>query len=597
MFNFPIPKPRLFIAALAALLFISGRELFAQDPELKFNLDISSATVPLPKIFKPSVDLSGRGFHRQMSWPQGLAAPEALDAWQKDIGFPGIYRLQYNLWEIYQLAKNKQAQSRLLANYEDIIKRVSDAGGVVILDIFGSPPGLGKVLDKKSPPVNLRAFKEIIKEHIRYLSCDKRYNIWYEVWTAPDVDDFFLGRKQEYLNLYRTVAEAIKELEAQVKIHIPVGGPAISAWFQNIDPNNVLTPEHSLIYDLIRFCYGYHLPLDFISWHAFSTAPAPGKEMTIYDKPMISLIRAWLTYFKFDSKTPLIVDEWNYDRGGNVLTERGEQAYVSASYVPARIKNMHEAGLDYQVYFSLEDFQDNREGVVRNTGVFWFDSESSGYKGGCKATYNVFRMLSELGNNMFSPADNTQDEFVGAIATKSNGAIIVLVYNYIDPDIASNFISQDIATFNSSERQFILNLIKYDKLSNIIKGEVDVGSLRTTKDVKNLLNKAKELNNLADKFKSAPRNIKIAIKKLNGTYTYQRYGVDESCGLSCKYAPVEEKEFTTSDIYEETLATNPYSVNMIILKPKPKEPEITGTTAGQEPTEQDAGNVVTTNKQ
>ncbi len=569
----------------------------AQEPELKFNLDVASATAPLPKIFKPSVDLSGRGFHREMSWPQGLAAPEALDAWQKDIGFSGVYRLQYNLWEMYQLVKNKEAQGELLANYESIIKRISDSGGVVILDIFGSPPGLGKVLDKKSPPVNLKVFKELIKDHIKYLSCNKRYNVWYEIWSAPDLDDFFLGRKQDYLNLYRAVAEAIKELEGEFKIQIPVGGPAVSGWFQNIDPNNVLTPEHSLVYDLIQFCYGYHLPLDFISWHAFSTDPAPAKEITIYDKPKISLIRDWLTYFKFDRNTPLIVDEWNYDRGANVLAERKEQSYIAASYIASGIKNMYEAGLNYQVYFSLEDFQDNREGVVRNTGVFWFDSEASGYKGGPKAAYNVFRMLAELGGAMFFSAENPRDEFLGAIATKADGYIAILIYNYIDPEIAVNFISRDIATFNGAERKFILGLVKSDKLSGLMKGELDIGALRTTKDVKNLLNKAKELNTLADKFKAAPRNIKIAIKNLNGSYTYHRYAVDASCGLGCKYAPLEEKEFTTSDIYEETLVVNPYSVNMVILKPKPKEPEVAGSAVSQQPTEQNAGNVATANKE
>jgi hypothetical protein len=61
----------------------------------------------------------------------------------------------------------------------------------------------------------LKFFKELIKNYIRELSCNKRYNIWYEVWSAPDLDDFFLGRQQEYLNLYKAVAESVKELEEE----------------------------------------------------------------------------------------------------------------------------------------------------------------------------------------------------------------------------------------------------------------------------------------------------------------------------------------------------------------------------------------------
>ncbi len=328
-------------------LLVASCESFAQQADdLEFTLDANSPTVPLPKTFKPSIDLSGRGFHRQTSWPQGLAAPEVLDTWAKDIGFSGVYRLQYNLWEINQLAKDKDAQDKLLNNYENIIKKITEAGGIVILDIFSTPAGLGQALDKKSPPWDFRAFKELIKNQIRDLSCNKRYNIWYEVWSAPDLDDFFLGRKQEYLNLYRAVAEAAKELSVENKVYIPVGGPATSWWFQNFDANTILTSERSLIYELIQFSYRHHLPLDFVSWHAYSTDPKTEKETTIYKKTGMALLRDWLSYFNFDRNTPLIIDEWNYDTNANVLPERKEKSYISASYIPSRIKNMDEAGID-----------------------------------------------------------------------------------------------------------------------------------------------------------------------------------------------------------------------------------------------------------
>ena len=394
---------------LALLIFtgyglrVTGYKLFAQQTDdLEFTVDANSSVIALPKIFQPNIDLSGRGFHRQTTWPQGLAAPEVLDAWGKEIGFGRMYRLQYNLWEINQFAKDKEGQGKLLDNYESVIKKITEAGGIVILDIFSTPAGLGQTLDKKSPPWDFRAFKELIKNHMRLLSCNKRYNIWYEVWSAPDLDDFFLGRKQEYLNIYRAVAEAAKELGAENKIYIPVGGPATSWWFQNFDYNTIITAERSLIYELIKFCYRRQLPLDFISWHAYATDPKAEKETTLYKKKTaIALIRDWLSYFDFDRNTPLIIDEWNYDTSANILPERQEKSYIAASYIPSRIKKMYEAGINYQLYFCLEDFQNNKEGVVRNVGVFGFDSEASEYKGAPKSIYNVFRMLSSLGNSAF----------------------------------------------------------------------------------------------------------------------------------------------------------------------------------------------------
>ena len=255
-----------------------------QDDRLELNVDLSSPVVPLPKIFKPNIDLSGRGFFPQENWPQQLAAPEVLETWGKDIGFRGMYRLQYNLWEIEKLSYAKFKQDELLENYESVIKKISDSGGVVILNIFGTPEGMGRTPDVRCAPSDLPAFKELIKRTMRRLSCEKKYNIWYEVWSAPDLDNFFLGRKQDYFYLYKAIAEAAKELEAETKIFIPVGGPSASYWFQNFDGNTILTPERSLIYELIKFCYRHRLPLNFITWHSYSSDPSKEKETTAYNK-------------------------------------------------------------------------------------------------------------------------------------------------------------------------------------------------------------------------------------------------------------------------------------------------------------------------
>jgi len=555
--------------AFCALSF--ALSCFAQQTEnLEFTLDANSPTVALPKIFKPNIDLSGRGFHRQVSWPQGLAAGEVLDTWEKEIGFSRVYRLQYNLWEINQLAKDKDAQDKLLNNYENIMKKITDAGGIVILDIFSTPPGLGKALDKKSPPWNFRVFKELVKGHMKKLSCDKRYNIWYEVWSAPDLDDFFLGRKQEYLNIYRAVAESAKELSSEAKIYIPVGGPGASWWFQNFDTNTIITPERSLIYELIKFCYRYHLPLDFITWHAYSTDPKVEKETTAYKKTAAKLVRDWLSYFDFDRNTPLLVDEWNYDAGANISPARGERSSICASYILSRIKNMYEAGIDYQLYFCLEDFQNNKEGVVRNVGVFSFDAEASEYKGAPKTTYNVFKMLAGLGNNLFAASLKPNDEFVDVIATKTQDRIVLLVYNYIDPDIVRNYLSRNIASLNGAERKALLNIITSDKLDKIMLRQLEISKIRTTGQLKNLLKKAQELNDKAKKFESDARNIDMVIKNIKGDYLYQRYALDASCAQSCAYTAVEEKNLSLSESYKEVLTLSPYSVEMIILIKKPQ---------------------------
>ena len=570
---FVVPFSICVLALFCHLCFGICNFSFAQQGDLEYNLDVSSNTTPLPRIFRPNIDLSGRGLNSKISWPQQLAAKEVLDIWQKDIGFNNLYRIQYNLWEIHQLSKARDAQNKLLGNYENIIKNISDAGGIVILDIFGTPAGLGRVLDTKSPPWDLKAFKELIKSAIRILSCQKKYNIWYEVWSAPDSDYFFLGRKQEYLNLYQAVAESINELEAETKIHIPIGGPSVSQWFSNVEGNNIATPEKSLIYELIKFCSAYHLPLDFISWHGYSSDPQTEKEATIYNKIPLALIRDWLSYFNLDKNIPLIVDEWNFDRDANMLPERQERSYVGASYIPARLKNMYEAGIDYQLYFCLEDFQNNPEGVVRNVGIFSFDSEAAEYKGSPKAVYNIFRMLNNFKKELFLSSLKLNDEFVGTIATKADDSVAMLIYNYIDPDIAIGYLTKNIAVLNNTDRKVILSLINSDRFNRIIQHKLEIASLHASSKVKAVLRKAQELNERAQKLSLQARNIKINIKNLKEDYLYQRYSTDASCSLNCAFVPVEEKVVSASDIYQENLSLNPYSVQLIILKKKPKETE------------------------
>ncbi len=564
-------KKRVFL--LFFLVFFLAGVCLAQSPEeLEFNIDLNATAVPIPKIYKPNIDLSGRGAHRDITWPQTLAAKDVLEKWQLDLGFTGFYRIQYNLWEIQQLAQDKASQASLLDSYEAIIKKISDNGGTVILNLFGTPSGLGRVLDKNSPPHNLKAYKELIKNTIRKLSCNKKYNIWYEVWNAPDLEDFFLGERSEYLNLYRIVGEAVKELRSESKMQIPLGGPSVSSWFANVQSNDILYPERSLIYELIKYCYNYRLPLDFISWHAYSSDPKLEKQDTIYQKSFIKLIREWLKYFNFSSSLPLVIDEWNFDGPANILSERGKDSFIAASFIPARLKNMYEAGVDHQTYFSLEDFADNKEGVNRNLGIFGFDTERIDSKGYAKAGYNILRMLNLLGNELLP--NPLADDFVGLIPTKSADYLAVLIYNYIDPQIAMNYLSRNIVYLNSADKKSVLDIVKSDRIEKILFGELSLSTLRLSAKVKDMFSQAIELKTLSKKFSAINRKIKVSFKGGKDSYILSQYTLDSNCKRDCEFSGSEEKEVDFNQGYLATLELSPYSAQLLVFKKKPPEPII-----------------------
>jgi len=283
------------------------------------------------------------------------------------------------------------------------------------------------------------------------------------------------------------------------------------------------------------------------------------------------LIREWLTYFHFPKDTSLIIDEWNFDRSFNTAVEREKDAFIAASFIPARIRGMYEEDLDYQLYFSLEDFQSNKEGVLRNTGIFWYDASSSAYKGGPKVMMNVFNMLSRLGKEMFQGPDKFKDDFAGIIASKDKDFFSILIYNYIDPQADTSFLTRAMGTLNGSQRKIILGLINSEQYEKIMRGEIDIARLRLDRKTTSVLKRAKELQDKAADYKSLERILHLGIKNINGNYLYQRYTVDSSCSRDCAFSPVEEKEISIQDSFQEALSIKPYSVNLILLRQKPKE--------------------------
>jgi hypothetical protein len=540
----------------------------AQTPgdELVCTVDAEATARPAPGLLRPQVDLSGRGFHRDTTWPQGVAAAPVLDAWRTDIGFKGFYRLQYNLWEIGELAKAQSAQETLLSNYENIIKSVADDGGIVIVSLFGTPPGMGRVRDKRSPPVDPRAYKALVKRTIQYLSCEKKYPVWYEVWGAPDVDEFFLGRKQDYLLLYRMVGEAVKELEAQYRMQIPLGGPGTSWWFQNFESNTVATPERSLIYQLIQYCFHYRLPLDFISWHAYSSDPLAEQAQTAYRKNTVDLIRAWLTYFRFNARLPLVVDEWNYDAAANILPERGERSYVAASFIPARLKGMREAGIDHATYFALEDFQNNVDGVVRNVGLFSFEPGTAAYRGAAKATYTAMRMLHALGEREIPQTWKTPDENIGMLATKSGDEVRLLLYYYIDPDAAMNYLNRVMGSLSDGERKIMVVAMRNRRLERFLNKEIPLTALRPTRRLGQLLRKAAELRENGVRNQTRSRTVKIRIKNFKSAATIERYDLDSSCSINCPFIPAAQSQHALAPELEYEVTLKSYSLALVVVR-------------------------------
>jgi hypothetical protein len=84
------------------------------------------------------------------------------------------------------------------------------------------------------------------------------YNIRYwEIWNEPEGRKMWLGTQLQYLQLYETASKAIKAYNPALKI----GGPAATH----------ITSE--LVQPFLAYCRDHKLPLDFFSWHCYTSNP------------------------------------------------------------------------------------------------------------------------------------------------------------------------------------------------------------------------------------------------------------------------------------------------------------------------------------
>ena len=107
-----------------------------------------------------------------------------------------------------------------------------------------------------TPPKSLPDWSAFITTFARAMA--DRYSIiavrdWmFEVWNEPDLPFFWAGKQQDYFDLYKATAVALKSVDPQIK----VGGPATSGGKR--------------IGEFTAYCAANNAPLDFIATHAYA---------------------------------------------------------------------------------------------------------------------------------------------------------------------------------------------------------------------------------------------------------------------------------------------------------------------------------------
>jgi len=272
-----------------------------------------------------------------------------------------------------------------------------------------------------SPPASYAKWDALMTAFAQHLV--DRYGIdevskWYfEVWNEPNID-FWTGvpKEKTYFELYDNTARALKAVNPRIR----VGGPA--------------TAQAAWVGDLIEHTTQNHVPLDFVSTHAYGNDTA---QNIFGDNRATSLLRAVPPHQMVCAAVekvhrqilasarpdlPLIWSEFN-------ATYMNQSEITDSIYMGPWIADtirQCDGKVNMMSYWTFSDVFEE-QGPVKTPfyGGYGLIAED----GIPKPAFNVFAMLHQLGDKRIAePEDNV------LVTRREDGTVVVAAWNLVEPD-------------------------------------------------------------------------------------------------------------------------------------------------------------------
>ncbi len=263
-----------------------------------------------------------------------------------------------------------------------------------------------------SPPKSMDRWDDLIRHFAQHLV--DRYGIdevsqWYfEVWNEPNID-FWNGipRQRSYFDLYAHTARALKSVSPRLR----VGGPATaaSAWISNF----------------LKFTSENHVPIDFVSTHAYADDTTLDLFGTNEDIPMDERVCRAVAKVRNEIKSsstpdlPFFLTEWNVQ---GMMNAR-DTIFVG----PALANTIRQCDglVNMMSFWTFSDVFEEGGPIPRPfVGMFGLRA-----KGGInKPVYYAYGLLHQLGDQRI--AVDAKDVLV----TKApDGSLAIAAWNLVDP--------------------------------------------------------------------------------------------------------------------------------------------------------------------
>lgn len=282
-----------------------------------------------------------------------------------------------------------------------------------------------------TPPSDYKEWTKLIQKLISH--CIERYGAaevrewFFEVWNEPNLKSFWTGTQRDYFKLYRHTAEAIKKIDASLR----VGGPA--------------TAKSEWIEDFVDFCEGRKVPADFITTHYYPNDgfESDGDTETQLFKSQRGIMRevAQNTRRRAHGK-PVYYTEWNSSSDlRDLLHDEGYAAAFAVSTI------MEAKGLveGYSFWTFSDIFEEKDFPSMPFHGGFGLLN----LHGIPKPTYRAFELLHNIGSQQFL-VDGLH-ETVDCSVIRKDSSVTVLLTNHTTPSHSIETEHCEIRLSNVSE--------------------------------------------------------------------------------------------------------------------------------------------------
>jgi xylan 1,4-beta-xylosidase len=266
-----------------------------------------------------------------------------------------------------------------------------------------------------SPPKSYAKWDALITAFAQHLV--NRYGIdevskWYfEVWNEPNID-FWAGvpKEQTYFELYDNTARALKAVSPRIR----VGGPA--------------TAQAAWVGDLIAHTEKNHVPLDFVSTHAYGNDSSQnifGDDRPIAPHQMVCAAVENVHKQILASARPHIPLIWSEFNATYMNQSEITDSIYMGPWLADTIRQC-DGKVDMMSYWTFSDVFEE-QGPVKTPfyGGYGLIAED----GIPKPAFNAFAMLHELGDERIAePEDNV------LVTRRDDGKLVIAAWNLVEPD-------------------------------------------------------------------------------------------------------------------------------------------------------------------